>query len=64
MNRYCHNGGTKWEIDGQPGRSEICPDCNGDLRACLNCVFYDLSVAYQCRERHAEPVTKKTVKLL
>ncbi len=59
MNRYCHNGGTKWEIDGQPGRSEICPDCNEDLRACLNCVFYDLSVAHQCRERRAEPVTEK-----
>ena len=65
MNRHCHNCGKEWELDGQPGRSESCHGCNEDLRVCLNCVFHDRSVAYQCRERRAEPVTeKKPVQLL
>ena len=59
MNRHCHNCGREWELDGQPGRSESCHGCNEDLRVCLNCVFHDRSVAYQCRERRAEPVTEK-----
>lgn len=29
------------------------------MRVCLNCVHYDRSVAYQCRERRAEPVDDK-----
>ena len=59
MNRHCHNCGSEWELDGQPGRSESCHGCNDDLRVCLNCVFHDRNVAYQCRERRAEPVTEK-----
>ena len=59
MNRHCHSCGREWELDGQPGRSESCHGCNEDLRICLNCVFHDRSVAYQCRERRAEPVTEK-----
>ena len=54
MNRHCHSCGTEWTIDGQPGRGDVCPGCNEDLRACLNCVFHDRGVAYQCRERRAE----------
>lgn len=30
-----------------------------DLKVCLNCVFYDRAVAYQCRERRADPVEEK-----
>ena len=59
MNRHCHNCGKKWELDGQPGRSESCHGCNEDLRICLNCVHHDRGVAYQCLERRAEPVTEK-----
>jgi len=42
-----------------PGRSETCHDCGWDLRVCLNCLFYDTTVAYQCRERRADPVVEK-----
>ena len=35
--------------------------CRADLRACLNCAFYDPRVAQQCRERRAEPVLEKHV---
>ncbi len=59
MNRHCHNCGREWKLDGQPGRSENCDGCNEDLRICLNCVHHDLGVAYECRERRAEPVTEK-----
>ena len=59
MTRHCHKCGKEWTLDGQPGRSESCHGCNEDLRTCLNCVFYDVGIAYQCRERRAEPVTEK-----
>lgn len=29
------------------------------MRVCLNCQHYDAKVAYQCRERRAEPVEQK-----
>ncbi len=48
-----------WTLTGLPGRSESCPQCRSDLRVCLNCVSYDRSVAYQCRDRRTEPVEEK-----
>jgi len=59
MTLHCHKCGKEWTLDGQPGRSESCHSCNEDLRICLNCTFYDAGVAYQCRERRAEPVIEK-----
>ena len=35
------------------------PECNADLRVCLNCVSYDARVAHQCRDRRAEPEAAK-----
>jgi hypothetical protein len=29
------------------------------LRVCLNCISYDPRIAYQCRDRRAEPVQEK-----
>jgi hypothetical protein len=29
------------------------------MKVCLNCVSYDRSVAYQCRDRRADPVAEK-----
>ena len=29
------------------------------MKVCLNCVHYDAKVAYQCRERRADPVGEK-----
>ena len=59
MTKHCHKCGKEWTLDGQPGRSESCHNCNEDLRICLNCIFYDYGVAHQCRERRAEPVIEK-----
>jgi len=59
LTRHCHKCGWEWTLQGQPGRSETCPRCNSDLRVCLNCASYDPHVAYQCRDRRAEPVQEK-----
>ena len=61
MTRHCHNCGEAWTISGQPGRGEACMKCRADLRVCLNCTYYDLRAAQQCRERRAEPVLEKAV---
>ena len=59
MTRHCWKCGWEWTLPGQPGRSESCPQCRSDLRACLNCVSYDVRAAQQCRDRRAEPVFEK-----
>ena len=61
MTRHCHRCGTEWPVKRQPGRSETCEKCRADLRVCLNCEFHDRAVAYQCRERRAEPVDDKAL---
>jgi hypothetical protein len=58
MTLHCWKCGTVYTISRSPGRSETC-DCGADLKVCLNCVSYDKSVAYQCRDRRADPVEEK-----
>ena len=59
--RHCHKCGWEYTLEGNPGRGEACHRCSSDLRVCLNCVHYDRTVAYQCRERRAEPVQEKNM---
>lgn len=61
MTRHCWKCGTEYKLSGAPGRSETCEACGGDLKVCLNCASYDRAVAYQCRDRRAEPVVEKHV---
>jgi hypothetical protein len=49
---------VEYKLSSSPGRSETC-DCGADLKVCLNCASYDRAVAYQCRDRRAEPVEEK-----
>ena len=49
----------EWNLKAQPGRSETCPQCRADLRACVNCLHHDLRAAHQCRESRAEPEAEK-----
>ena len=42
------------------GRRDTCPQCQGDLRACRQCRFYDPQLADACREPQAERVLDKT----
>ena len=57
--RHCHKCGWEWSLPGLPGRGESCHRCGADLRVCLNCVSFDPRVAYQCRDRRADPVEEK-----
>ena len=59
MTRHCYKCGWEWTLAGQPGRNDSCHQCGSDLKACLNCVSYDARVAYQCRDRRADPVGEK-----
>jgi ribosome-binding protein aMBF1 (putative translation factor) len=59
MTRHCWKCGTEYSLSGSPGRSESCEKCGSDLKVCLNCAGYDRSVAYQCRDRRADPVEEK-----
>ena len=58
MTRHCWKCGTPYLL-GSPGRSETCEHCQADLKVCHNCASYDPQVAYQCRDRRADPVEEK-----
>lgn len=58
MTRHCWKCGRDYMLAGSPGRSETCI-CGADLKVCLNCASYDKTVAYQCKDRRAEPVEDK-----
>ena len=59
LTRHCHQCGWVYPVPGLPGRFVTCHQCGADLKVCLNCVHYDRGVAYQCRERRADPVQDK-----
>lgn len=59
MTRHCHKCGWDYPLDGLPGRSECCHQCDADFRVCLNCLHHDPRAAHQCRESRAEPVAEK-----
>ncbi|MGC3982770.1 MAG: hypothetical protein QM808_16085 [Steroidobacteraceae bacterium] len=40
-------------------RLDICKQCRAELHACKQCLFYDITVAKQCREPIAEEVRDK-----
>ena len=40
-------------------RHEECPHCRAQLHVCRMCVFFDVTVAQQCREPVADPVSDK-----
>ena len=61
MTKHCWKCGTEYKLAGSPGRSESCESCGADLKVCLNCLSYDRAVAYQCRDRRADPVEEKHV---
>ena len=46
-------------LDGVVGRRATCPECDGDLHACLNCRHYDATAGNECREPHAEKIVEK-----
>lgn len=59
VTRHCWKCGAEYTLAGTPGRSETCHVCQSDLKVCRNCASYDPRVAYQCRDRRADPVEEK-----
>jgi len=54
-----HCGAELSIVANQVGRSDVCPRCEEDLRACRNCRHFDPSVAKQCKEPFAEVPSDK-----
>jgi len=45
------------ELSGEDyARSQSCPRCDADTRACRNCVNFEAASRSECRESAAEPV--------
>jgi len=57
--KVCCRCGKELMIPRVVGRKDTCPNCQTDLRCCLNCTFYDDRVYNQCRESQAERVLEK-----
>ena len=57
--KSCFRCGKAVEIGRTVARTDVCPHCDGDLRCCLNCKFYDRFAHQQCREPQAEFVSQK-----
>lgn len=57
----CHRCGAGFEAGGgvTVSRQATCRSCNGWLRTCLNCRFYDPRAKNECTEPEAEPVRDK-----
>ena len=57
--KYCFHCKNRLEIGERPSRGESCPHCGHDLKACVNCRFYDEYADNQCTEPMAERVADK-----
>ncbi len=57
--KVCFHCKKELDVPGRPGRGDGCPFCGSDLRACLNCRFYDRAASNECREPSAERVVVK-----
>lgn len=47
------------EMEDKATRSDVCPHCRIDVRACKNCQYYDAGAHNQCRETISEYVPDK-----
>ncbi len=51
----CGKCGTQLDsLFAQIGRTDTCPTCDAELRACIHCRHYDETVAKECKEPFAE----------
>lgn len=54
-----HCGASLAELTLPLSRFDICKQCRAELHVCRQCIFYDVTVARQCREPIAEEVRDK-----
>ncbi len=57
--KRCISCGTEWKGEGRPGFRALCPNCEAYIRVCLNCEYFDRSLASGCRLTTTEPVREK-----
>lgn len=50
----CHSCGVLQETTPPLSRRDTCNNCMADLKACLNCIFFDPNSANECLESEAE----------
>ena len=56
---HCRHCGTAVSYDEPIPRDAECGGCGRDLRACVQCRFYDPAYNNACRETEADPVAEK-----
>lgn len=59
MNGSCYHCGTSFEFSRPIGRSDVCSECDRDLRVCRNCRFYSPGSHWDCSENIPEAVRDK-----
>lgn len=55
----CRHCGTAVTLSPPIPRDAECSGCGRDLRACVQCRYYDPAYNNSCRETEAEPVVEK-----
>lgn len=55
----CYSCGAQLDFSPPVGRSAECPSCRKPVRACRNCVHYEVGRQWDCREHIPEPVHDK-----
>lgn len=55
----CFHCKKKLDESARPGRGDACPHCGSDVKACLNCRFFERGAYNDCREPSAERVVDK-----
>ena len=57
--RRCYSCGHELNEKMEVFRSTLCPNCEKDLKACLNCRFFSPGAHWDCRETIDEQVKDK-----
>lgn len=55
----CYSCGYEFPESMAVYRSTLCPSCGKDVKACLNCRFYEPGAHWDCRETINEMVADK-----
>lgn len=50
----CHFCGAEIELSDKVFLKDTCPKCKADLRACVQCRFYEPKAHHECREPTAD----------
>lgn len=56
----CYNCQAELKLErGKVYKGDVCPNCDKDVRVCLNCSFHSKGVHNDCMETEAERVVEK-----